>query len=371
MRIEQVKGKRLTRIFHSLPRRLYQSDPNFISHLDKDIEQVFDPKKNSAFQGGGKAMRWLLFDQKAKPIGRIAAFYRAEAQEGGIGFFECIDQRKAAHMLFKTAENWLLLSGMKSVQAPVNFGERDKYWGLLIDGFKNPAYQEPYNFPYYRKLFMEEGYQLEFKQTTSEICVDEFRIENFEGLRMRWQKNSDLEIRKFSYAHFDQFVADFVHIYNNAWGEKDFFVPLNEKRVADLFKSMKSIVREDLLLFTYYKKKPAAFYISIPDVNPVFKHLNGRFGLWHQLKFIFYLKRTAIKRSRGLVFGVVPKYQRLGITTGMIIQMYETMQNDPHLKCTELSWIGDFNPAMHALFEKVGAREVKIHHTYRKEFSKN
>lgn len=371
MRVQEVREKRQVRIFNSLPRRLYKNDPIFISHLDKDIEEVFNPKKNTAFQKGGRAKRWLLFDKKENAIGRIAAFHRAETEVGGIGFFECIHHAEAAHMLFKTAEKWLMHSGMRSVQAPINFGERDKYWGLLVKGFKNPAYQEPYNFAYYIEFFLSEGYELAFEQTTSEICVDEFREASFERMKLQWNKNSHLEVRNFSFQHFDQFVKDFVLIYNAAWGDKDFFVPLSEKRVAALFNAMKAIVREDLLLFTYMNGEPAAFYISVPDVNPVFKHLNGKFNFWGKLKFLYHLKRTAIKRSRGVVFGVIPKYQGLGITTEMILRMYQTMQNDPHLKCTELSWIGDFNPAMHALFKKIGARHIKTHHTYRKDFPKN
>ena len=41
----------------------------------------------------------------------------------------------------------------------------------------------------------------------------------------------------------------------------------------------------------------------------------------------------------------------------------------PNAKYTdfEMNWIGDFNPKMHGLFEKLGAKTTKVHRTYRLE----
>jgi hypothetical protein len=43
---------------------LYKHDPNWIRPLDKDIEEVFDAKKNKAFRFG-KVERWILFDDQS------------------------------------------------------------------------------------------------------------------------------------------------------------------------------------------------------------------------------------------------------------------------------------------------------------------
>ncbi|MDQ3844557.1 MAG: hypothetical protein M3342_11170, partial [Bacteroidota bacterium] len=46
---------------------------NYIRPLDKDMREVFDPKKNKTFRFG-KAIRWILKNEKSELIGRIAAF---------------------------------------------------------------------------------------------------------------------------------------------------------------------------------------------------------------------------------------------------------------------------------------------------------
>ncbi|HET7117015.1 MAG TPA: hypothetical protein VFI29_11020, partial [Hanamia sp.] len=79
--------------FLRVPLIIYKDDPNFIQPLDKDINDVFNPKKNKAFRFG-ECARWLLKDDDGKLIGRIAAFvnkkYRNKGDEqktGGVGFF--------------------------------------------------------------------------------------------------------------------------------------------------------------------------------------------------------------------------------------------------------------------------------------------
>ena len=63
--------------------------------------------------------------------------------------------------------NWLKERGFERVEAPINFGERDKYWGLLVKGFDSPSYQENYNFPYYQHLYETYGFRVCIEQTTS------------------------------------------------------------------------------------------------------------------------------------------------------------------------------------------------------------
>ena len=52
---------------------LNRSNPAYIRPIDKEIEEVLDPKQNKAFRHGELA-RWILKDRDDWPIGRIAAF---------------------------------------------------------------------------------------------------------------------------------------------------------------------------------------------------------------------------------------------------------------------------------------------------------
>src|SRR5687767_9400577 len=100
MTIYEVLNKKLEKEFIDLPKRLYKNDPCWISHLDSDIQSVFDTTKNQ-FYKHGKCIRWILVNDEQKTIGRIAAFIDYEKNKnatepyGGIGFFECIQDKAA------------------------------------------------------------------------------------------------------------------------------------------------------------------------------------------------------------------------------------------------------------------------------------
>src|SRR5580765_4543870 len=162
-----------------------KNDPNYIRPLDKDINEVFDPKKNKAFRHG-EAIRWILKDEDGKLIGRIAAFvnkkYKNKGDDlpvGGVGFFDCINDQNAADMLFDVAKHWLMQRGMQAMDGPVNFGERDRWWGLLVEGFEPPVYCMNYNPPYYRELFENYGFKNFFNQHCYAIKVTESLQEKF------------------------------------------------------------------------------------------------------------------------------------------------------------------------------------------------
>ena len=159
MKLIEVKTRKDAKEFIKLPVWLYKKEKAWIRPLDKDIQDVFDEKVNLTFQNGA-CIRWILKD-KGLCIGRIAAFINNDTAfnnglqpVGGIGFFECINDQRAANILLDASKNWLKTEGMTAMDGPINFGERDKWWGLLTKGFDlEPNYRCNYHLPYYKDLF--------------------------------------------------------------------------------------------------------------------------------------------------------------------------------------------------------------------------
>lgn len=373
MRITEVTTEKQARDFIKVQHKLYRNDEHWVSPLDQDIGEVFDEKENPFFRNG-EAARWLLLNNKGRLIGRIAAFYNQKhfvngERIGGIGFFESVNNKEAAFMLFDTAMSWLRSKGITHVDGPINFGEKDRFWGLMVQGFKNPSYLENYNPPYYREFFEEYGFEKLFEQSTSEISIEEFNFERFNRLASRVLGNPAYRFEHYRDSDIHKFAADFVSIYNQAWASRPDFTPMTMERVMNTLKSLRPILKEDLIWFAYAHNEPAGFYINTIDVNQIFKHLKGKMNLWAKLKFLWYRNFGRVDRARGIVFGVIPKYQNLGLETGMIMKMYNAVLKHKHLSTSELSWIGDFNPKMHSLFQSLGAKTTKVHYTYRYRLS--
>jgi hypothetical protein len=70
-------------------------------------------------------------------------------------------------------------------------------------------------------------------------------------------------------------------------------------------------------------------------------------------------------RMRAVVGGVHPSHQNSGVESAIFLQLYKMFKKKPWFKELELSWVGDYNPKMIAIYEALGAIKVKTHITYR------
>jgi hypothetical protein len=338
-----------------------KSNPNYIQPLDKDINDVFDPKKNKAFRFG-TAVRWILTNDAGDLLGRIAAFtnkkYRNKGDEvpvGGIGFFDCINHQEAADMLLDVAKHWLLQQGMQAMDGPINFGERDRWWGLVVEGFQEPLYGMNYNPPYYKTLLETYGFQPFFHQ----ICLG---MDPKKPLTQKiWDRHAIYgKDPAFSSSHIyknqlEKFAVDFVTVYNKAWAGHGGLKEMRKEQVVQMFNKMKPVMDERLVWFAYYNNEPIAIFVNLPDLNQWFKYLHGRFDLLHKLRFLWIKKTKPCKKFSGLVFGIVPEFQGKGIDAYIIAEAAKVVQS-PAVPYTEyeMQWIGDFNPKMLNVAEGIG-----------------
>ena len=371
MQIKAVNTRLTERLFLELPRKLYRDDPNYVHPFDSEIRKAFKRKVNPYFNHGD-AVRWIVLNEKNETVGRIAAFYDLDKDEsddvrsGGCGFFESIDDRQVAFLLFDTAKEWLMEHGYEAMTGPINFGENDTNWGCLVHGFVPQAIGMTYNLPYYQELFESYGFKLYYRQFGFHLDLDKPFPERF------WKIAEWINHRKgYSYKHYDpkntaKFVADAVTIYNEAWPLlKEDFTPMDPKSLYDELRKIRSIIDPELIWYAYYNNEPIAFFMFLPDANQIFRHLNGKLHLINKLRFLNYKRKNTITRARGTAAGVVPKFQNSGVESGIFYQMKQVMDQKPHFKQFELSWVGDFNPKMIALYKATGAYHTKTHHTYR------
>ncbi|MBU2885890.1 hypothetical protein KO507_08970 [Gilvimarinus agarilyticus] len=377
MNLIEVTTPELEKEFVLFPVKLYQDCPFWIRPLDKDVKLVFDRKKNPTFNHGA-CVRWLL-QREGQTIGRIAAFVNNKTAvkdndqpTGGCGFFECIDDQQAANMLFDAARDWLAEIGMEAMDGPVNFGDRDKWWGLLVDGYTiEPNYQCNYHFPYYRELFENYGFEVYFKQFT-------FIRKTFDPFHPRVQHKADLLSKDpdYSFEHMrikqlDKYAEDFRVVYNQAWANHDGVVEMTKDESAAIMKQMKPILDEKIIWFAYYKGEPVAFYVNLPEVNQIFKHVNGKLNWVGKIKFVLHKLFKTNKKMLGLVFGVVPAHQGKGLDGALVMATAKMVQQDyKRYPILEMNWIGDFNRKMILVVKQIGGDIGKTHHTYRYLFDR-
>lgn len=374
MQMYEVRTEADKRQFLEMAADIYKNDPNWIRPLDKDINEVFDPAKNKFFKKG-ECTRWLLKDGNGKAIGRVATFvnktYKQEQPTGGIGFFECINDQQAANFMLDHCKAWLAERGMEAMDGPINFGERDRWWGLQVEGFSPPLYGMNYNPPYYQQLFEVYGFQVYFHQICFALKVMNRLKDKFHQRYDELSKDPNYSLRHIRKNQLDKFASDFSYIYNKAWASHGGGKALEERTVQKMFQKMKPVMEEKLCWFVYYKDEPVAMWVNLPDLNQYFKHMNGKFGLVQKLHFLLLQKFGKCNRFVGLVFGIIPEFQGKGVDGYMIVGGATVIQDDLNYEDYEMQWIGDFNPKMINIAENLGTYHSRKLSTYRYLFDRS
>ncbi len=378
MRIIAANDDRTLHDWTQLPRRVYANDANWIPQLKQDVEKVFDPAKNKLLKEGA-IERWVLYDDGGKAIGRIAAFINPKTAltdkqqpTGGCGFFECIDDQGAANLLFDTARDWLKARGMHAMDGPVNLGERNMFWGLLIENYIDPPiYGTNYNPPYYVKLFEGYGFGLYFKQLFFKRSAITPVQPIFHRKYEQFKNDPDMVVCNVVGMSVEKIAEDFRTVLNAAWVDHENFKPMTAEVALKAIKTMKPVMDPRIVVFVYHKQQPIAFFVNLPELNEIFKYVDGDLNWIGKLKFLYHKWRGTSKTMTGIVFGVVKEWQGKGVEGVMIVHTSQWLLKTGRYRDTVLTWIGDFNPRMLRVCENLGAANYRTLATYRYLFDRS
>jgi len=378
MQLIEVLNPSLAGDFIQANVELNRKNPAYIRPIDKEINEVFDPKQNKAFRQG-ECTRWVLKDDEGRLIGRIAAFvnkkYKNKGDDipiGGVGFFDCINNQEAADMLFDVARHWLGQRGMEAMDGPINFGERDKWWGLLVEGFHEPLWSMNFNPPYYRDLMENYGFQPFFHQLCFGLDPMKPLSEKLLARHATLAADPAYSSRMIEKNRLEKYAGDFLAIYNGAFAGHGGMKSMRKEQVMQLFKKMKALMDESIVWFAYYEDRPIAMFVNIPELNQYFKHFNGKFGLLQKLYFLWLRSRGACRHCTGIVFAVVPEFQAKGVDAFLVGESAKVIQPANFYTHYEMQWIGDFNPKMVNVAKNLGDTFVSRKlTTYRYNFDRS
>jgi hypothetical protein len=181
--------------------------------------------------------------------------------------------------------------------------------------------------------------------------------------------NPDYTFESLKKSKLDVYAEHFRSVYNKAWVKHLGVGEMSQTQAKSIMKRLKPVLDEQIVLFGFFKGEPVAFFIMLPELNQIFKHVHGRLDLWGKLIFLYHKIFRLNKKMFGVVFGVIPEHQSKGVEAAIIVHLTKIAwtSNFPY-EYIEMNWIGDFNPKMMRVAEDVGGEITKIHRTYRYMF---
>jgi GNAT superfamily N-acetyltransferase len=372
LEIRPVRSRGELKRFIRLPWRIYRNEPHWVPPLVYERKRFLDRQKNPFF-GHGEAEYFLAW-RDGEVVGRITAqmdrdFNDFHKNEWGMfGFFESDDDPAVARALLDSADGWLRERGRDRMVGPMDFTLNDES-GIVIEGFDlPPLVKQPYHPPYYQGLVEGAGldkamdlymWNLEVEDRDKVLPIiwelDE-KLEPEHGIKLRHLRKKDLQ------AELDRFLE----IYNIAWSENWGFVPIRREEMEHTAKEMKPILDEDwMMACDTADGQTVGIALTIPDINQVFKRMNGRLLPLGWLKFLLYRRR--IDRLRVGFLGVRPEYQHTGVAAAMWAEHFRMAAVKPQ-SGGEMGWILETNTAMNRAMEAMGGRIVKRYRVYERVF---
>ncbi len=368
--VEKVTGRKRINEFIRLPWKLkiYENDPCWIPPLISSQKKLFNPRKGYFFDIGEAAL--FIACRDGKPVGRISAqvnrLYeeRYDRQTGFFGFYESINDLEVARALYGAAENWLKQQGKRIINGPQSFSIYDSV-GFEVEGIdETPGLGLQHFAGYYRDLAEGCG----FRKCIDWYCYLVEKIADYEPylkeVRENYLKSQEVDYRILRKGELKEKAEEIRRVFNLAWEGNWGHLPLTEKQFASFLKELKGLVIPELVYLAEKNGRLAGFIISLPDVNPHLRILNGRLYPWRLFAFFRAARKT--KRLRTIIMGVLPEFRGKKIDDVFYLH---TIEKGVELGFTasDCSLIVETNRKIIGALEPLKARRYKTYRIYEKE----
>ena len=365
----EVKNKRDLKQFIDLPYRLYKEDPNWVPPLKILTRQTVLGKNNALF-ANGEHITYIL-KKDGETAGRLIAGYDRKTNEeknikkGYITLFECINDQKAADMLFDYAHAWLKEKGMEYIEGPMSPSDGDDFRALLYEGYDSPPVLfDSYNPEYYHDLFKSYGFVKYRDYHAFHFTADRFPSDRFVKVVEYSMKKYNFRIDTVDLKNIDREISDvrkvLVQAVPPSWDT--FAIPTEEDIKKEANFLMKFIDPE---LISIARKndtnEPIGFVVGTPDFNQVFIKMNGRLFPFGIFKYLYY--KNKITRIRIFMQFVIPEFQGRAVNAAIF---YNYMKNAERKGLTDAegSTVGEENAQALRVLAAAGGDRYKTYRMY-------
>ncbi len=368
--VAPVVSRRDLREFVELPFRLHSSQPHWVPPLRLE-RRLFLNRRLNAFFTHGEA-QYLLARRGGRVVGRISAHvdHALNAHHGNawgmFGFLETEDDPEVIDGLTDAAAAWLRGRGRDRMVGPMDFTMNDEA-GVLIEGFDlDPMIKQPWHPPYYQRLCEESGLTkaVDLLMWNLEVADRSKVLPVIFELSDQVEPKHGITLRKMTRRHLRRDLDRFAEVYNAAWSGNWGFVPYSKADLDHYAQELQLVFDRHWFMVAERGEETVGVAISVPDVNRVLRHMDGRLLPLGWLTFL--RERRRIDRVRVGFLGVKPEFQHTGVAARFYVEHFDMAAVTPQTG-GEMGWILETNEAMNRGMEAMGGRVVKRYRVYERE----
>lgn len=334
--ISEVSSKSELKKFVKFPFQLYKNNKYWVPPIIKDEMNSFDKTINPVFEHADA--RFFLAYQNNKIVGRIAAIINwTEVNEQKVkkmrfGWFDMIDDIEVSKALLQKVNQIGKENKLEFIEGPVGFSNMDKV-GILTKGYKELSTMITwYNHPYYKDHIEKLGYKKSQNFLETYFYFKDVEITKYKRYAEIVKKRYELKPLNFSSTkEIMPYVEEMFALFNTSYEKLPSFVPISNKQIEYFKNKFIRFINPEYIKFIIDKNgKLITFSITMPSFAKAFQKANGKLfptGFLHIL--------NAKKHSKDVVFfliGVLPEYQKKGVTAIVFDEFFRTYKEKGILK---------------------------------------
>jgi ribosomal protein S18 acetylase RimI-like enzyme len=350
--------------------REHTQNERWVPPLLMDRRDYLNPSKNPFFKHVQAAF-WLA-RKDGRDVARVAAVRDEDyvefhgEQTGYLGMFECPDDPELAQALVDRAGGWLKARGCDSMIGPFELS-MNYISGVLVDGFdRDPGINMPYNPRYYDRLLLGTGMTKARDLLHWGIDPQQPVPERIVRIADKVAKRKGISIRSLDFARWDQEVEKTLEVYNDAWEKNWGFVPIGREEYLHVAKDLKMVLEPGLPIVAEVDGEPVAFVITILNVNPVMKKLDGKLLPFGLFRLLWDLKvKKVVRGGRLILLGIKAAYRGQGIDSLLFLATHRAAQR---LGWTEgqIGWTLEDNHRVNSAIKSMGGYQVATYRVYQR-----
>ncbi len=342
----------------------------WVPPLLMDRRDYLNPKKNPFFDHAEVAL-WVAV-KDGRDVGRIAAVVDHdfvafhEEKTGYFGMFECIDDREVAEALFERASRWLNERGMERMMGPMDLSA-NYTCGVLVDSFdQEPFVGMPYNPPYYEALIESCGLSAEKTLVQWGMSAQSPLAPRVDRISKLIAKREGIRVRTMDFDDWDNEVERVLEIYNTAWEKNWGFVPMPAKEFRHICKDVKMLLHPKLAMIGEIDGQPVAFSLTIKNVNPILKKIDGKLFPFGALRLGWDLKvKDRVDSARLILLGVRSSHRKRGIDSILFAETFRAANSLGYKDC-EIGWVLEDNELVNRAIRAMDGKPVKNYRIFQR-----
>ncbi len=371
--VKPVTDKSSKRDFLEVPHVVFRDDPHWVAPLYLERDEHLDPRKNPYFEHA--EVQLFVAYKDGKPVGRISAqndqlrLKIHNDNNGMFGFLDAVDDQKVFNALTDAAGNWLRSCGRSGMIGPFSFSINDET-GMLIDGFNSsPNMMMGHGCPHYAVHMDALGFQKAKDVIAYHYDFGPEAPALVTRVQQRAMASGDFSIRPLKLSDMKNEIRVIMDIFNDAWSNNWGFVPWTEAELDKLGKDLKLLVTGHYGYIASYKGEPAAFVITLPNLNDWIKGMSGKLLPFNWAKLAAKVIKKKPTSLRMPLMGVRRKFHSTPTGSALSVLVIEAARQY-HVsrggKTGELSWILEDNYPVRKIIEAFGCVPYKTYRIYEK-----